>query len=275
MENSSYAPARPRQNAVPALDGLRVAARVICVVMLRDIRTRYGGIRGNYIVAVAWPLCHLCFLVAAFAFVNRVLPFGTDSIVYIASGGLPYILCMYPARLTGMAFMQNKVLLSLPIVRPIHLMLARALVEALTSCMVCIAFATLLWLAGEDIRPEQPSVALCAIYASVFFGISLGLTMSIASAVLNMPGYFAFIGIMILLYVSAGVAMPMNHISETVDYIRSFNPIYHLVQWMRSAYYDETHAIIPLDKSYVVMLAAGFLAFGLLGERLFRGRILR
>ncbi|MBV9065147.1 MAG: ABC transporter permease [Methylobacteriaceae bacterium] len=254
---------------------LKETARVISVLMIRDVRTRYGGIRGNYIVAIGWPLCHLLALVGTFIFVNRMLPFGSDSVLYIASGALPYILCVYPARQTGMSFIQNMGVLNLPIVRPIHLILSRALLEALTACTVCIVFMVLLRLLGEEIVPEQPSVALCAIYASVFFGISMGVTMSIASKILNMPGYFAFIGIMVLLYVSAGVAVPMNHINETVDYLRSFNPIYHLVQWMRSAYYDDTHAFIPLDKFYVVSLAGGLLAFGLLGERLFRGRMLK
>jgi capsular polysaccharide transport system permease protein len=263
------------QNSTRTFARLKESVRVIGVLMLRDMQTRYGGRRGNYIIAIAWPLCHLGILVAAFTFVNRMLPFGTDSVIYITSGALPYILCVYPARLTGMSYMQAKALLHLPIVRPIHLILARSLLEALTSCTVCIVFALILWLLGEDITPERPAVALCALYASVFLGIALGVTMSIASAIFNMPGYFAFIGIMVVMYMTAGVAIPMNHMNETVDYLRSFNPIYHLVQWMRSAYYEDTYPIIPMDRSYVLFLAAGLLFLGLLGERLFRGRILR
>jgi capsular polysaccharide transport system permease protein len=275
VKDSARAPAHLKENCTRAVASLKETARIICVLMLRDVRTRFGGLRGNYIVAIAWPLCHLFVLVAAFTFVNRMLPFGTDSIIYIASGALPYILCVYPARLTGMAIMQNKTILNLPIVCPIHLILARAFLEALSSCTVCILFGLILWLLGEDISPERTTVALCALYAAIFFGIAMGVTMSVSTAIFNMPGYITFIGIMVVMYMTAGVAVPMNHINETVDYIRSFNPIYHLVQWMRSAFYEDTHAMIPLDRFYVVFLAAGLLSFGLLGERLFRGRILR
>lgn len=239
------------------------------------MRTRYGGVRGNYVVAVGWPLCHLGVLVAAFTFVNRMLPFGTDSLIYITSGALPYILCIYPARITGMAFIQTKAALGLPIVLPIHVILARVVLEALTACTVCVVFGVILWLLGEDMMPERLTVALCALYASIFLGIALGVTMSIATAVLNLPGYLIFIGLMIVMYMTSGVAIPLHHINDSIDYVRSFNPIYHLVEWMRSAYYEETYPTIPLAKSYVLFLSAALLFVGLLGERLFRGRILK
>jgi capsular polysaccharide transport system permease protein len=52
-----------------------------------------------------------------------------------------------------------------------------------------------------------------------------------------------------------------------------FNPVFQLVEWTRSAYF-ETHSTVLLDKPYVLLLSAFLLALGLLGERLFRGKVI-
>lgn len=51
-----------------------------------------------------------------------------------------------------------------------------------------------------------------------------------------------------------------------------YNPLFHCVEWMRSAYYGIDS--FYLDKFYVIGTATLFLCIGLLGERLLRGRIL-
>jgi capsular polysaccharide transport system permease protein len=244
--------------------------------MLWIMKTRFGRGYLNYLVAIGWPLAHLCILVIAFTFVNRMLPFGTDSAIYIASGALPYILCIYPARQASQAFLQSRAALFFPIVLPIHLILSRVILEALSACVVCIIFGLGLWLLDFDITPNSSVTALCSLYAAILLGISLGVTMAIATALFGMPGYFAFIGLLVVLYITAGVTVPITpNQNELFTELRSFNPIYHLVQWTRSAFYEDMYSPIPLSRSYIILLSGGLFVLGLLGERLFRGKILR
>lgn len=261
--------------ATRAIQNIQTSARVILALMLRDMRTRFGGTLLSYMVAIAWPLSHLALMVITFIAVNRILPFGTDSVIYIASGALPYILCMYPARLSSTVFIANRSLLQFPLIRPIHIMLARVTLEALTACIVCIIFSTTLWMLDVDITPADPAVALTSIYASVFLGMSLGVVMTVVTGMFGVAGHLVFIGITIVLYLSAGVVVPVPPGNETLEYIRSFNPMYHLVQWTRSAYYEDAYPVIPLSRSYVVAFSATVLLLGLLGERLFRGKIMK
>src|SRR5947209_7969729 len=186
------------------VEALRLRARVVAAIMLRDIRTRYGGIRWNYAVAIAWPLTHLLGMVIAFTFVNRMLPFGTDSVVFVSTGALPYILCLYPARLAAQAFFQGRQLLSFPVIQPMDVIVARVVLEALSAGLVGIIFCLGLWAAGYDLMPEDLPTALTGIYAAIFFGISLGVFTIILASIFSMPGYLVMVLCMILLYMSSG-----------------------------------------------------------------------
>jgi capsular polysaccharide transport system permease protein len=256
------------------VEALRLRARVVAAIMLRDIRTRYGGIRWNYAVAIAWPLTHLTGIVVVFTFVNRLIPFGTDSVVFVSTGALPYVLCLYPARLSALAFMQGRQLLAFPIIQSTDVILARVVLEALSACLVATLFCLGLWAFGVDLMPQDLPTALTGVYAAIFFGISLGVFTIILYAIFSTPGYLVMILCMIVLYMSSGVYMPMYGSTEQTRFWIGLNPLVHLVEWVRSGYY-EMHTPVELDKKYVLGLAAVLLFGGLAGERLFRGRIMR
>jgi capsular polysaccharide transport system permease protein len=171
--------------------------RVIGAILIRDMRSRFGRSHLTYVVAIGWPLSHLLGLVVTFVVVNRILPFGSDSITFIATGALPYILCLYPARWMAMTFMQNIAILAFPIVNPIHLIIARMVLEGLNAFIVVLIFAFGLWAAGTEVMPQDIPAALTAIYASVFFGLSIGTFTIVLRALLKMPGYIILIMTMI------------------------------------------------------------------------------
>ncbi|MEA2840920.1 MAG: capsular polysaccharide transport system permease protein [Methylobacteriaceae bacterium] len=255
-----------------AIKSLEVHFRVIGAILIRDMRSRFGRSHLTYLIAIGWPLSHLTGLVAAFTLVNRVLPFGTDSIVFITTGALPYVLCLYPARWMAMTFMQNFAMLNFSVVHPVHMIVARMVLETLNCFTVVLIFTFALWASGAEIEPQDIPTALLAMYASVFFGISVGTFTIVLRAIFKMPGYYILILTMIGLYMSSGVYLPVAPSSEIMRTLVGLNPIYQLVQWTRSAFF-ETHTAVPLDKAYVLLLASFLLFIGLLGERLLRGRI--
>jgi capsular polysaccharide transport system permease protein len=253
---------------------VRLHARVVAALMLRDMRTRFGRTHWHYLIQIGWPLSHLIVLVAAFSFANRILPFGTDSIMFISTGALPYILCFYPARLSALTFMQNRAVLSFPIVQTIDLMLARVILEALSACLVCIIYCFGLWALDIDFLPQDMSLALTGVYAAIFFGISLGVFIMMLSSLFGFGGYIVFIMLMIVLYMTSGVYMPIVGLNDQIRFFQSLNPLVHLVEWIRLAYF-EMHTSVELSKGYILFLSGALLVTGLAGERLFRGKVLR
>lgn len=254
-------------------DKIRLHLRVIFAIMLRDMASRYGRTYWGYVIAVGWPLTHLLIIVMGFMAVNRFLFPGSESLIFISTGALPYILCMYPARLTAVVLMQNRAVLSVPIIQPIDLFMARIALEVFNACVVTIVFCLGLWMLDVDFMPLDFPTALLAIYASIFFGVALGLCAVLLVAIGKMVGYMFFILITIVLYLSSGVTVPAGFVSDRAREFIGYNPIFQLAEWMRSAYF-ESHSVVALDKPYVLLLSAGLLFVGLLGERALRGRIL-
>ena len=170
--------------------------------------------------------------------------------------------------------MQGRQLVAFPIVRPMDVILARVTLEALTACLVATLFCLGLWASNVDLMPQDLPTALTGVYAAIFFGISLGVFTIILSSIFGNPGYLVMILGMIVLYLSSGVYMPMYGSTEQTRFWISMNPLVHLVEWVRSGFY-EMHTPVELDKKYVLSLACVLLFGGLAGERLFRGKILR
>jgi capsular polysaccharide transport system permease protein len=204
---------------------------------------------------------------------NRLVPFGTESSIFIGTGALPYILCLYPARMMAMMMIHTGPTLFFPIVHPVHIIVARIILEALSAVVVVIIFGLGLWALDVDIIPNDVPTALTAIYTAIFFGIGAGAFTMVLRALFKTAGFLILIMAMILLYISSGVYMPVTPSTELARTLIGMNPIYNLVQWLRSAYF-ETNAAVPVDKPYVLMLSAFLLLLGLLGERLFRGKFL-
>jgi capsular polysaccharide transport system permease protein len=202
-----------------------------------------------------------------------MLPFGSDSTIFISTGALPYVLCLYPARMMGFTMVANGSTLHFPIVCPMDLIISRLILEGVTAFTVALVFVLGLWAFDVDVIPMDVPAALTSVYAAVFFGLSIGTFGLVLRALLKTPGYIILVMTLIGCYMSSGVYLPVSPTTETVRTLVGFNPIYQLVQWTRSAYF-ETNNVVPLDKPYVLMLSCFFLFLALVGERLFRGKIL-
>jgi capsular polysaccharide transport system permease protein len=245
--------------------------RIIHAVILQDMRTRFGRTYFSYLVAIIWPLAHLGSGIFGYVLVNKLAPVGEDPAVFLGSGLLPYILCLYPARMIGMAVAQNRQLLSIPRVRPMHLIVSRTLLEIVSSFIVCMIFYTVLWAADYDFMPRSTEVAAAAVCASLYFGVALGLFTVMLVALAGPFAATIVIIFMIPLYLVSGVyIVPWMMSPAMLDY-ESYNPLFGLVQWLRSAYYA-AYEEVPVNKSGIIWISTSLLFLGLLGERYLRGK---
>ena len=269
----SVSAAAPMRWAPPRtlLGTLKETARILTAVALIDMKTRFGGSFLSYLIAIAWPLSHLSFIMIGFIASTKLAPMGDDPAVFAGSGLLPYILCLYPARLMALAVLQNKFLLNLQIVKPIHLIVGRAMVEVLTSLSVCIIFYSVLLLFGVHFLPLDAPSALGAILASIYLGIGIGTVNALLAGLFGPYVVVAFIVLMIGAYLTAGVIVPFAAMSETFRMIAVWNPIFHCVQWFRSTYYLTVDNDV-FSVKYIMMCASVGLLIGLAGERFMRGK---
>jgi capsular polysaccharide transport system permease protein len=107
----------------------------------------------------------------------------------------------------------------------------------------------------------------------MLLGLGTGVINAIIAAAFPM-WVTGFTLIILFLWLTSGVFFIAHALPESLRYPLSFNPVVHFVEWMRAAYY-EGYGDSYLDKYYVIGYGAFCLCFGLLLERLVRGRLLQ
>jgi capsular polysaccharide transport system permease protein len=254
------------------LASVQEIVRIIWAVMLVDMKTRFGSSILSYLVAIAWPLSHMAFTMVGFLLANKIAAIGDDPAVFAGAGMLPYILCIYPARLSPATLFQNKALLNLQVVKPMHLLLARFTLEALSAIVVCIIFYVTLLMLGVSFMPLDPTMAVGAVLASVYLGVGLGATLCALGAIMgHFVNVFAAL-VALALYLVSGCLVPYAMMPRVLQVIADYNPIYHCVDWLRASYFLGGEA--NYSASYVLLCGTFALCIGLAGERLMRGRYL-
>ena len=251
---------------------LQVQARVIGALILRDMRTRFGRSYLGFVIAIGIPLGHLLTLLVSFLVAQRFVPLGTDRNVFPATGILPYMIVLYPARMTMLAIQANKPLLMFPIVTSSDLIIARAILEVLAAFAVFLIFFAMMSIFDPNIIPPDPATAMIAIFATIYFGFSLGYLSAVLYA-LTQATLFIQIVLLIGLYISSGAFFIPTALPASIQNVLWFNPLLHSVLWLRSAYYENYGANL-LSPIYLIGVSTSVLLIGIASERLTRGKIL-
>ncbi len=251
---------------------MRVFARVIGVVLLQDMRTRYGGRNHfGYLLGIALPMLHMSILTGFYYLRTLIAPVGESAALFGATGVAPYLLCLYPARQMCGAIQDNRQLLNIPMLQPLHLMISRAILEVLSAIVALLLFLGFLLVLDTDIWPNDLVEASKAVAAAIFMGVGLGFFNLVMTAIVGPFYQMLFTFFIIGLYITAGVYFPIWNMPEEVRDWAVYNPILQLVEWLRSAFYA-SYDVETINRTLVIGVGATAMALGLLGERFLRGK---
>jgi capsular polysaccharide transport system permease protein len=255
------------------IDGIVSQFRVIVALVLRDMRSRFGHTFFGYVIMVLWPLSHLLTLLTVYLFTRSLVPIGTSAPVFLATGILPYILCLYPSRMITMSLVQNQPLLYFPIVKSFDVVLARSILEIITAFWVVVLFCLILFIFDVEILPIYPEDALLAIAATIYLSFSIGFLSAVLFKLVRAWMVVLIIS-MIIMYSASGALFMPSALADDVQYYLSFNPLLHAVEWLRAAYYDGYNYGL-LNKPYLVGSATVLLCLGIVIERVMRPYLLQ
>jgi capsular polysaccharide transport system permease protein len=245
--------------------------QIMGAVLIQDMRSRYGHSHIGYLIAIAWPLSHIGAITLAYLFRVKIAPVGDSPTMFVGTGVVPYIRCLYPARLLAMAIPQNRQLLNIPVIQPFHLIYSRCILETLNAVIVLVLFMSVVSMFDVDILPADTAEATKAIGAAVFLGIGLGFFNVVMCAIVGQFFLVFFMLLLIGLYLFSGVYMPPSAMPESIREYMTYNPLLQLVEWLRSAYYTSYDAEL-INKSLILWVGSISLTLGLIGERFLRGR---
>jgi capsular polysaccharide transport system permease protein len=251
----------------------RIQRRIWLAVMLRDMRTRFFGNGLGFIIQVAWPATHVAILVAIHALRSLEPPYGDSSIVFYTVGVLPFLTFVYISRFTMVAIAWNAPLLSFPVVKILDLVVGHIFLEVVNSCLVWIVIMLALSIAGLDVMPRHVIDAFCAYGACLLLGAGFALCNAVIARLVK-PWLTGYVLIVICFYITSGAVVTPEEAPPTFQKLMTLNPIFHGVEWMRSAYYDGYGADL-LEKWYILAWGVGSLFLGFVLERFLRNRTLQ
>jgi capsular polysaccharide transport system permease protein len=252
----------------PIKTALLQKLNVMHAVVMRDIRSRFFNHGLGFLIVPLFPVTHIAILLIFYSILGRDSTFGDDLRLFFATGLMPALTFTYLSRFMSVSLLANKSMMAFPVVRLLDIVLARAFLEFMGIVLALGIMFVFLISSGSNPIPIYPSEALLAFLVTVLLALGYGIIASVITAIL--PMFAVIYGLsMIIFYLSSGAPIYLESFPEQVIYACSWNPLFHSVEWIRSAYYLGYPAQ-SLDKTYLIGSAMGSIAIGLLAERVLR-----
>lgn len=236
--------------------------RTIGALMLREMSTRYGRSPGGYVWAVLEPLGMIIMLAIGFSLLMRSPPLGTSFILFKATGMLPFTLYATVATMVGRAIQFSRPLLFYPSVTWLDAILARFLLNTLTSVLVTyLILAGTLWYTGTrtviDMGPVVLSMTLAALLGLGIGCLNCYLFMQYplwehAWSILTRP-----------LFLASGIIFLYEDLPQVAKSILWWNPLMHVTGLMRVGFYPMYYGDY-ISVIYVLIWALVPMVLGLL-----------
>jgi capsular polysaccharide transport system permease protein len=215
---------------------LVIQGRVLFALVMREMTTRFGRSSGGYVWAVLEPAVSVAMMVALFSQLAHAPPLGRDFGLFYATGYMAFALWRDVSGVVGGAITANRALLTFPRVSILDTILARFLLQALTSAVVCVLVIGVTVALSRD----QARLDLGAALAAFGVGCALGLSVGGLNALLFAcsPTWERTYGLVTRpLFLISGVFFLHDAMPPVIQDVLWWNPLSHLVGLMRVAFY--------------------------------------
>lgn len=256
-----------------AVQALRTQGRVIHALMLRETKTRFGKFKLGYFWAFFEPVMFVVILAVIFNVVGRDSPSGIPLTLFLATGIMGFIFFRSGFSFTMMSIRQNRALLTFPQVTPFELVVARASLEFVTLFVVFVLlFSAYAFFTYERIPVEDPLGVFAALIVVYLIGFGSGVMCS--ALILVFPSIQELVGAFILrpAFFTSGIFFTVDMLPEEIQYWMLFNPVLHVVEMIRSAFFPQFESELDVP-AYPVAFALVMVFLGFLVLRAFRARI--
>ena len=235
--------------------------RTVTALILREMSTRYGRTPGGYIWAVLEPLAAILFLSLGFSLIIRTPSLGTSFLLFYATGYLPFDLYVQVSNTCARALNFSKPLLKYPAVIWLDAILARFILNSLTSIFVMmLLLSSVLMVIDSRTVLDMPPV-IQAVAMAMLLGLGVGTLncalmglyplWSVTWAILTRP-----------LFLASGIFFLYEDLPPLGQEILWYNPLMHITGLMRTGFYP-TYTASYVNGTYVTLVSLALLAMGL------------
>ncbi len=234
--------------------------RTVLALILREMSTRYGRTPGGYIWGVFEPLAAILVLSVGFSLVIRTPALGTSFLLFYATGYLPFDLYQSVSNTVARAINFSKPLLLYPAVTWVDALLARFLLNSLTSILISILlFSGILAVVDSRATLNLPPI-VAAFGLSMLLGLGVG-TLNCALSGLFPLWEVAWSIFTRPLFIASGIFYLFETLPQLAQDILWYNPLIHIIGMMRTGFYP-TYAAPQVEPLYVLIVSLVLLALG-------------
>jgi capsular polysaccharide transport system permease protein len=249
------------------LAGLRIQARIITALMLREVLTRFKRQRLGYVWAFIDPCLHIAMWFVVFALVRGPRQYhDMPTFMFLATGIVAmYLLFLKVAGYVAGAVSAGRGLLRFPMIKQLDTVLARFFLEAATMVVISAVLLGSFTLVGVGPGPYDLLGVLVASGCLLLLALGFG-TFNSAMTMLY-PSYSRFLYFVYrVIYFTSGAIHGVERLPSEVQRILVWNPVFNGVDQFRSAWsftYDSTLT----SNGYVLLIAGIFFLAGLVLDK--------
>lgn len=249
----------PRRSKRPAL---RVQRDVLFALIVREAHTRVGGQWVGAIWTLIEPLAHTMLFVTLYGILVTSQGPVADYPVFLAVGMVSFFFFQNLESRLMDGIESNRGVFSYRQVRPIDVLLARAVIEFGMNLLVSLFTISLLGWLGYPVLPNDPLGVVGVNLLIAGLGTAYGIVL--ASLVHDRPRVKSMVRMTALpLYLSSGVMFKVDLLPREYIEILLWNPMLHLVELSRHAFMDSYTPTPGVNPFYPLMTTLVFLAWGL------------
>ena len=245
--------------------------QVVYALLLRETKTRFGRNQLGYLWAVGQPVAYIAMFAGLYFLIGRLVPPGMSVIAFLTTGFVPFSLFRETANRCVSAIGSNKGLLFYPQVRPLDLVLARAVLESATHVVVMAVL-----LGGMALYDGLPRIeSLLEVLAGLGLASALSFSLGLLCCGLNVysPSIERLFPIVTRVFFwTSALFHPLESLPRKVRDIFLLNPLTHAIELVRDGWfpgYGARHVDVWYPMAWVLIL----LFFGLSLERTARRRL--
>lgn len=217
-----------------------VFRRNIRSLILREMRTRFGGHSLGYIWALLEPLGMIMALALIFStgLKGREPALGDSYILFFTVGLIPFTAYRATQQAVNKAMRGGKTLLFFPIIKPIDNVVAMVVLDTLTLVIVMNTVFVVYWIMYGSGLPDNVFMTVLPVFYVATIGFSFGVINNALS--LYVPSWPKFwkIANKPMFFIS-GIFYLAESLPPNIQKILWWNPILHAVEWARSGYFGE------------------------------------
>jgi len=244
---------------VPMRTSWQIQKSVVFALFLRELKTRFGAYKFGYVWLVLEPMAHV--IVMSLIFRGRAL-FGIDFPVFMVTGIVPFLMFKNIALQVMVGVDANRALFAYRQIKPMDTFIARTLLDAFIAFAVAALILIGMAWVGLDVPFRDPFAVIALMGILVLMGLGLGMIFCIFTHYLPEAKTLLRIAFMPLYFLS-GIFFPASIMPQEYLHLLLWNPLIHVIELMRGAFFDRYHVLEEISLLYVVMTTLVLLFFGL------------